>query len=348
MGKRNVSEYDDIRLYLIEAGRFKLLSRVEEQFLSRAYREGDEDSGKQLIEANLRLVVNVARKFQGRGLPLADLIQAGNEGLLRAARKFDPDRGYRFTTYAMWWITQGIRRSIHSGARLVVLPAYACDIASESYRAGISLTQDLGREPSLEEVREHDLSPLRKKNVKVKQHERIIAAARGTGTVSLDQTIQGEQGDDSEGMGSLLAAAEVKPEDSATFLREELASLIKRLKHRARFVITRRYGIDGADPWTLQEVAKHLGISRERVRQIEELALSLLRKSKNSALWQRGEYKVTAPADSKWPRGWTRCSRCRCATHKGPCKDGVVPPPVKRAPKRCKKCWYAKCRCVIP
>jgi RNA polymerase primary sigma factor len=275
--KRNVSEYDEIRLYLVEASRFKLLSRIEEQCLARAYRDGDPESGYRLIEANLRLVINIARRFQGRGLPLADLIQAGNEGLMRAVGKFDPDRGFKLSTYATWWISQAIRRTLHRGSRIVALPLCAVELARHSYWAGVSLAQDLGREPSLDEVREHELSPFRGRKLRRKSHERVVAGARAMVTVSLDQTLLG---DDAEARGTLLTSQERAPDDSLLLIRDEVSALVKRLSPREQYVIIRRFGLDGRIPWSLYEVGVQLRISRERVRQVEEIALRNLRKMK--------------------------------------------------------------------
>jgi RNA polymerase primary sigma factor len=346
VAKIRTSEYDDVRLYLIEAGRFKLLSRVEEQFLSRAYRDGDEEAGKKLVEGNLRLVVNVARKFQGRGLPMADLIQAGNEGLLRAVRKFDPDRGYKFSTYAMWWVLQGIRRGINTSSRLVALPQYASDIASESYRAEISLAQDLGRKPTMEEVRGHELSPMREMKLSEYKHERIVQGARSaTRTVSLDQPSQGSDGLDPDSRATMIASDVEDPAEGGTFVREEILTLLKRLRSRDKFVIMRRYGIDGGNCWTLNEVADHLGISRERVRQIESLALRMLRRVKEKPTFRANEHKQRARSGPGFPRGWTRCDRCRCLTHKGRCKPPEIRVRARKPKPRCERCWFKRCRC---
>src|SRR5579872_372512 len=247
MGHRAASDFDEVRLYLIETGRYKLLSRVEEQFLSRAYLDGDKEAGKKLAEANLRLVVNVARKFQGRGLPLADLIQAGNQGLLTAVRKFDPDRGNKFSTYAMWWIYQGIRRTIHLDSRLIALPLHASELVGQSHTAEQRLTQEMGRKPSLKEVREHELSPLRRRKVTQRAHEYAISGARAASTLSLDarSASSGENGGDPDSFGAMLAGECEDPANSPAFLRDEILLFFNRLSERDRFVITRRYGIDG-------------------------------------------------------------------------------------------------------
>ncbi len=267
---------DSVRLYLREIGKIPLLSQEEELKLARRIVKGDKKAKDKMVEANMRLVVSIAKRYSGRGLDLLDLIQEGNTGLLRAVEKFDPDKGFKFSTYATWWIRQAITRAIADQARTIRIPVHMVETINKVLRAMRKLTQELNREPTIDEIaKEMDMEPEKVEYVmKIKQD-----------IASLDQSV-GRDGDDEDSvLGDFVEDEErVSPEDSAAnqILKEQLAEIISTLSEREQKIIKLRFGIGGGRSHTLEEVGAEFSVTRERIRQIEAKALSKLRKHKDT------------------------------------------------------------------
>ncbi len=263
-----VSTEDPVRMYLKEIGNVPLLSGEEEIELAKRVEQGDEEAKKKLTEANLRLVVSIAKKYVGRGMPFLDLIQEGNMGLMKAVDKFDYTKGYKFSTYATWWIRQAITRGIADTGRTIRVPVHMVETINKTLRMSRTLLQELGREPTPEEVAE-------RLNVPVSRVREVLKISRDP--VSLDTPI-GEE-DDSHLGDFIEDDTALSPADSAAFsmLREELASALESLTERERQVIRLRFGLDDGRARTLEEVGKEFNVTRERIRQIEAKALRKLR-----------------------------------------------------------------------
>ena len=267
---------DSVRLYLREIGKIPLLKPEEEQVLARKAAKGNKKAKDKMVEANMRLVVSIAKRYSGRGLDFLDLIQEGNTGLLRAVDKFDPEKGFKFSTYATWWIRQAITRAIADQARTIRIPVHMVETINKVLRASRKLTQELNREPTVEEVaKEMDMDPEKVDYVmKIKQD-----------IASLDASV-GRDGDDEDSvLGDFVEDEErVSPEDAAAnqILKEQLASILTTLSERELKIIKLRFGIGGGRPHTLEEVGTEFSVTRERIRQIEAKALSKLRKHKDT------------------------------------------------------------------
>ena len=267
---------DSVRLYLREIGKIPLLSLEEETELAKKVIEGDKKAKDKMVEANMRLVVSIAKRYSGRGLDLLDLIQEGNTGLLRAVEKFDPEKGFKFSTYATWWIRQAITRAIADQARTIRIPVHMVETINKVLRTTRKLTQELNREPTTAEIgKELDMEPEKIEYVmRIKQD-----------IASLDASV-GREGDDEDSvLGDFVEDEErVSPEDSAAtqILKEQLASIISTLSDREQKIIKMRFGIGGERPHTLEEVGTEFSVTRERIRQIEAKALSKLRKHKDT------------------------------------------------------------------
>ena len=267
---------DSVRLYLREIGKIPLLTQEEELELAKKAAKGNKKAKDKMVEANMRLVVSIAKRYSGRGLDFLDLIQEGNTGLLRAVEKFDPDKGFKFSTYATWWIRQAITRAIADQARTIRIPVHMVETINKVLRATRKLTQELNREPTIEEVaKEMDMEPEKVEYVmKIKQD-----------IASLDQSV-GRDGDDEDSvLGDFVEDEErISPEDSAAnqILKEQLATIISTLSEREQKIIKLRFGIGGGRPHTLEEVGAEFSVTRERIRQIEAKALSKLRKHKDT------------------------------------------------------------------
>jgi RNA polymerase primary sigma factor len=259
---------DPVRLYFHELGRVPLLTGVQEVALARRIEHGDEAARRKLIESNLRLVVSIAKRHSGRGLPLLDLIQEGNLGLMRAVEKFDYRRGYKFSTYATWWIRQAVSRALADQSRTIRVPVHMAEKIQVYARVQRALVQEVGREPTLEEVADAmDVSVERAREIRRISQE----------PASLQQQV----GDDgSAQMGDFIedkAAATPVETVAANSQREEVLAVIAALSGRESTVLRLRFGLDDGRPRTLDEVGRVFGVTRERIRQIEAKTLVKLK-----------------------------------------------------------------------
>ena len=259
---------DPVRQYLKTIGQVRLLTMEEEQKIAKRISEGDPEAKKELIEANLRLVVSIAKKYVGRGLPLLDLIQEGNIGLMKAVDKFEYEKGFKFSTYATWWIRQAITRAIADQARTIRIPVHMVETINKLIRVSRQLLQELGREPTPEEIAEEMKMP-------VERVREILKISQEP--VSLETPI-GEEEDSH--LGDFIKDDNVPvPADAATFtlLKEQLEEVLGTLTEREQKVLTLRFGLEDGRARTLEEVGKEFNVTRERIRQIEAKALRKLR-----------------------------------------------------------------------
>ena len=273
---------DSVKMYLKEIGKYDLLKAEDEPVLAKKILEGDEEAKQTLINANLRLVVNIAKHYVGRGMLFLDLIQEGNLGLMKAVDKFDYTKGYKFSTYATWWIRQAITRAIADQARTIRIPVHMVETINKMTRIQRQLIQDFGREPTAEEISDAMNGELSAK--RIREIQRIAMEP-----VSLETPI-GEE-DDSH-LGDFIEDKESEsPVDFTTrqLLKEELYAILKDLSDREERVIRLRYGLDDNRPRTLEEVGREFGVTRERIRQIEAKAIKKLRHPTRSK--RLGDYK---------------------------------------------------------
>ncbi|WP_456375554.1 RNA polymerase sigma factor RpoS [Thiolapillus sp.] len=259
---------DATRLYLQEIGAAKLLSAAEEVALARAIAKGDDAARKRMIESNLRLVVKIARRYLNRGLPLLDLIEEGNLGLIRAVEKFDPERGFRFSTYATWWIRQTIERAIMNQTRTIRLPIHVVKEINTYLRAARQLSQELDHEPSAEDIASLMDKPL-------KDVERMLGFNERIASVDVPHG----RGSDKPLVDAIADISVEEPEEQllAQDIHVHLERWLEKLNANQREVVMRRFGLQGYDNSTLEQVAQELGVTRERVRQIQIDALRRLR-----------------------------------------------------------------------
>lgn len=267
---------DSVRLYLREIGKIPLLSAEEELALAQKVVAGDKKAKDQMAEANMRLVVSIAKRYSGRGLDFLDLIQEGNTGLLRAVEKFDPDKGFKFSTYATWWIRQAITRAIADQARTIRIPVHMVETINKLLRTQRRMTQDLNREPTVEELaKELEMEPEKVEYVmKIKQDIH-----------SLDAGV-GRDGDDEDSvLGDFIEDEDAaSPEDSAAnqLLKEQVQDILGVLTEREQKIVKMRFGLEDGKSHTLEEVGQEFAVTRERIRQIEAKALTKLRKHKDA------------------------------------------------------------------
>ena len=265
---------DSVRLFLREIGQIPLLSAEEELTLAKQVVAGDKDAKDKMAVANLRLVVSIAKRYVGRGLDLLDLIQEGNTGLLRAVEKFDPDKGFKFSTYATWWIRQAITRAIADQARTIRIPVHMVETINKLLRMQRRLTQELNREPTNEEIAQA-------MEIDVDKVEHIMKIKQDIS--SLDANIR----DDEE--ESVLAdfiedEDTIRPEESANnqLLKEQVKGILSALTEREQKILKLRFGLEDGKQHTLEEVGQEFSVTRERIRQIEAKALAKLRKHKDA------------------------------------------------------------------
>jgi len=260
---------DPVRMYLKEIGRIPLLDREQEIRLAQEVEAGSAEAKQQLIDANLRLVVSIAKKYIGRGMTFLDLIQEGNKGLIRAVEKFDWTKGFKFSTYATWWIRQAITRSIADQARTIRIPVHMVETINKLMRTSRRLMQDLGREPSPEEIGEKmEMEPDKVREIlKISQN-----------TTSLETPVG--DGEDDSILGDFIADdKQISPYESTSkqMLRENIEEVLSALSDREAKVLKMRFGLQGNKTMTLEEVGKKFGVTRERIRQIEAKALRKLK-----------------------------------------------------------------------
>lgn len=267
---------DSVRLYLREIGKIPLLSSEEELALAQKVVAGDKKAKDKMAEANMRLVVSIAKRYSGRGLDLLDLIQEGNTGLLRAVEKFDPDKGFKFSTYATWWIRQAITRAIADQARTIRIPVHMVETINKLLRTQRRMTQELNREPTIDELaKELEMEPEKVEYViKIKQD-----------ITSLDAGVGRDEGEDDSVLGDFIEDEETaSPEESAAnqLLKEQVQSVLSSLSEREQKIIKMRFGLENGKSHTLEEVGQEFAVTRERIRQIEAKALAKLRKHKDA------------------------------------------------------------------
>ncbi len=259
---------DPVKMYLKEIGKIKLLTAKQEVELAKRMQKGDHEAKKKLVESNLRLVVSIAKRYVGRGMLFLDLIQEGNMGLIRAVEKFDYKKGYKFSTYATWWIRQAITRAIADQARTIRVPVHMVETINKLIRVSRHLLQELGREPTVKEI---------SKNMEITEDKVREILKTAQEPVSLETPIGKEE--DSH-LGDFIEDKDSPaPPKIATYtlLKEQLDDVLETLTYREKRVLELRFGISGGHPHTLEEVGREFGVTRERIRQIEAKALRKLR-----------------------------------------------------------------------
>jgi RNA polymerase primary sigma factor len=265
---------DSVRLYLREIGKIPLLNAEEELALAQRVVAGDKKAKDEMAEANMRLVVSIAKRYVGRGLDLLDLIQEGNTGLLRAVEKFDPDKGFKFSTYATWWIRQAITRAIADQARTIRIPVHMVETINKLLRTQRRLTQELNREPTNEEI-------ANEMEIDVDKVEHIMKIKQDIS--SLDASIRDDE-EDSVLADFIEDEDTVSPEESATgqLLKEQVKDMLGALTEREQKILKLRFGLEDGKSHTLEEVGQEFSVTRERIRQIEAKALAKLRKHRDA------------------------------------------------------------------
>ncbi len=267
---------DSVRLHLREIGKIPLLNAEEELALAQRVVAGEKRAKDKMAEANMRLVVSIAKRYSGRGLDFLDLIQEGHTGLLRAVEKFDPDKGFKFSTYATWWIRQAITRAIADQARTIRIPVHMVETINKLLRTQRRMTQELNREPTIEELaKELEMEPEKVEYViKIKQD-----------ISSLDAGVGRDGEDEDSVLGDFIEDEDsTTPEESAAnqLLKEQVQSVLSTLSEREQKIIKMRFGLENGKSHTLEEVGQEFAVTRERIRQLEAKALAKLRKHKDA------------------------------------------------------------------
>ena len=267
---------DSVRLYLREIGKIPLLNAEEELELAQKVVAGDKRAKDKMAEANMRLVVSIAKRYSGRGLDFLDLIQEGNTGLLRAVEKFDPDKGFKFSTYATWWIRQAITRAIADQARTIRIPVHMVETINKLLRTQRRMTQELNREPTIEELaKELEMEPDKVEYViKIKQD-----------ITSLDAGVGRDGEDEDSVLADFIEDEDSKPPEALAaeqLLKEQVDAILSTLSDREQKIVKMRFGLENGKSHTLEEVGQEFAVTRERIRQIEAKALAKLRKHKDA------------------------------------------------------------------
>jgi RNA polymerase primary sigma factor len=275
---------DSVRMYLREIGKIPLLTTEEELKLAKQVAKGNKKAKDKLAEANMRLVVSIAKRYSGRGLDFLDLIQEGNTGLLRAVEKFDHKKGFKFSTYATWWIRQAITRAIADQARTIRIPVHMVETINKLLRIQRKMTADLNREPSLEELAKELFSGEKKYSEaeKIKRTKYVMKIKQDI--ASLDATISRDSDEEESVLGNFIEdESAVRPEDATAtqLLKEQVSEVVRTLSDRERKILEMRFGLNGGRPHTLEEVGLEFDVTRERIRQIESKAIAKLRKNKD-------------------------------------------------------------------
>lgn len=267
---------DSVRLYLREIGNVPLLTGEQEVELALKIRAGDPEAKAKMAESNMRLVVSIAKRYTGRGLDFLDLIQEGNNGLMRAVEKFDPDKGFKFSTYATWWIRQAITRAIADQSRVIRIPVHMFENINKLMRTQRRMTQELNREPTIEELaKELEMEP--------EKVEYIFKIKQDTG--SLDATIGGSGDDDESILADFIEDEDAEsPAEAATkaYMRQQIDEVLSELSDRESKILKLRFGLEDGRQHTLEEVGHEFDVTRERIRQIEAKALNKLRRNQNA------------------------------------------------------------------
>jgi RNA polymerase primary sigma factor len=268
---------DSVRLYLREIGKIPLLSPEEELELAHKVVAGDKRAKDKMAEANMRLVVSIAKRYSGRGLDFLDLIQEGNTGLLRAVEKFDPDKGFKFSTYATWWIRQAITRAIADQARTIRIPVHMVETINKLLRTQRRMTQELNREPTIEELaKELEMEPEKVEYViKIKQDITSLDAGVGRDGDDAEDSVLGDFIEDEDAASPVDTAA-------SQLLKEQVQDILNTLTEREQKIVKMRFGLEDGKSHTLEEVGQEFSVTRERIRQIEAKALAKLRKHKDA------------------------------------------------------------------
>jgi RNA polymerase sigma factor, sigma-70 family len=275
---------DSVRMYLREIGKIPLLTAEEELKLAKQVAKGNKKAKDKLAEANMRLVVSIAKRYSGRGLDFLDLIQEGNTGLLRAVEKFDHEKGFKFSTYATWWIRQAITRAIADQARTIRIPVHMVETINKLLRIQRRMTSDLNREPTLEELAKELYAGEKKYSEaeKIKRTKYVMKIKQDI--ASLDATIGRDSDEEESVLGNFIEdEATVRPEDAAAtqLLKEQISEVVQSLSDRERKILEMRFGLNGGRSHTLEEVGIEFDVTRERIRQIESKAIAKLRKNKD-------------------------------------------------------------------
>ena len=274
----DIPAHDSVKIYLRNIGQTKLLTPEEEKVLAYKVKAGDEEAARKMADANLRLVVSIAKRYTGRNLEFLDLIQSGNKGLLTAVQKFDPDKGFKFSTYATWWIRQGITRAISEQTRTIRIPVHMHDRINKLIKITRRLTQELNREPTNEEL-------AKEMEIEIEKIEHMQKIKQMPTSLDSPQTGGGNRDEEGSSYSDVLPDEDaISPEQETVnrLLKEHVGKVLNNLSDREQKIVRMRFGLDDGCDHTLEEVGQEFQVTRERIRQIEAKALSKLRKHKDT------------------------------------------------------------------